>query len=369
MLTTRVLSASMVLSLCVGCASQARVVGAEGARHALCEGATDCLVDLSTQRIVESELDRLMTDAAHRRAVIVVIEPTTGALLAMGGRDGVTNEPWLAATRAVPPGSVMKSFTLAAALEHGVVDETTQVVGEGGKWRLGPTELIADRVPRGEMSVEDVLVFSSNIGTAKVAQQLGPAPLDELYDVLQLRKSVTKKMRAGQVPILRNLSEPAALRVAFGADLELSPLQVAAAYGAFADEGRYHPVAVTRSAQTTVRQAFTPRTATRMQRLLAQTVARDDGTGAAARLPLATVAGKTGTAPLEEGVVWADFVGFPLASPSSAGLQPFLAAGAPFVVLVGVETTAPGYSGGKVAAPSAARVISALLNPPVVTPR
>lgn len=354
--TLRVSLASMWLVMCVGCASQARVVGPEGAREALCEGAADCTVDLAAQRVVEAELERLTSQRTTRRAVVVVIEPTTGALLAMGGRDGATNEPWLAALRAVDPGSVMKSFTLAAALDHGVVDETTKVLGEGGRWRLTEKELINDRVPRGEMSVEDVLVFSSNIGTAKVAQQLGAEPLSELFQTLQLDQSVTRKMRKGHVPALETLSEPAMLRVAFGADVELSPLQVAAAYTAFADEGRYHPVAVTRAGQSTSRQAFSALTATRMQRLLAQTVARDDGTGQQARLPLHVVAGKTGTWQVEDGVSWANFVGFPLPE-SATGHR------VPFVVLVGVETSATGYSGGTLAAPSAARVISALLNP------
>lgn len=365
--TLRVSFASVLLSLCVGCASQtsqARVTTPEGAREALCGTATDCTVDLAAQRVVEAELDRLSAEPKNRRAVIVVIEPLTGALIAMGGREAraetTINEPWLAALRAVDPGSVMKSFTIASALDHGVVDETTKVSGEGGKWRLDEKEVITDRVPRGEMSVEDVMVFSSNIGTAKIAQQLGGEPLAELYATLQLRESVTQKMRAGNVPKVDLLTEPAMLRVAFGADVEISPLQLAAAYTAFADEGRYHPVAVTKAGQKTPRQAFTAMTATRMQRLLAQTIARDDGTGAPARLALHAVAGKTGTWQVEEGVSWANFAGFPLGEAATGNKVPF-------VVYVGVETTATGYSGGTLAAPSAARVISALLNPPPAT--
>jgi cell division protein FtsI (penicillin-binding protein 3) len=353
----RVLLTAVSLVSCVGCASQVRVVGPEGARDALCEGAKDCTIDLALQRVVESELDRLAADKANQRAVVVLLDPATGALLAMGGRDGTVNEPWLAATRAIDPGSVMKSFTIAAALEEGVVDESTTVLGEGGKWRLDEKELINDRVPRGEMTVEDVLVFSSNIGTAKVAQRLGAGPLASLYESLQLGEAVLPKMRQGHLPAVRTLEAPALYRVAFGADVELSPLQLAAAYGAFADEGRYHPVAVTRGGEKTARQAFTAKTATRMQLLLAQTVARDDGTGAPARLPLHAVAGKTGTWQEQEGVSWANFVGFPLAEPGTHGRVPF-------VVYVGVETTATGYSGGTLAAPSAARIISAALNPP-----
>ncbi|MFT3712159.1 MAG: penicillin-binding transpeptidase domain-containing protein [Archangium sp.] len=358
--TLRVFSTAVLLATCVACASQARVVGPEGARDALCDGAKDCTIDLSLQRVVEAELDRLSAEPANKRAVIVMLDPSTGALLAMGGREGTVNEPWLAATRAVDPGSVMKSFTIAAALDQGVVEETTTVMGEGGKWRLGEKEIINDRVPRGEMSVEDVLVFSSNIGTAKVAEQLGAEPLAALYESLQLDQTMLPKMRKGHVPNVRTLEPPARYRVAFGADVEISPLQIAAAYGAFADEGRYHPVAVTRAGEKTARQAFTAKTATRMQLLLAQTVARDDGTGAPARLPLHAVAGKTGTWQIEDGVNWANFAGFPLAEAATQDRVPF-------VVYVGIETTSTGYSGGTLAAPSAARVISAALNPPPPT--
>jgi cell division protein FtsI (penicillin-binding protein 3) len=139
--------------------------------------------------------------------------------------------------------------------------------------------------------------------------------------------------------------------VAFGADLEPTPLQLASSFSIFAALGQHRPLSVTLAGQRPAKLVLTEGTAVRMQRLLAQTVARDDGTGAQARLPGLTVAGKTGTSPLQEGVNWANFVGFPL-EPSPR-----------FVVLVGVETTAPGYSGGTLAAPSFARVLSALTTP------
>ena len=342
----------MRATICLLLLSCASVPVPVASRQALCDGAWDCTIDSGAQAVVEAELDRLAQEPTNRRAVIVVLDPGTGSILAMGGRRAGTSVPWLAGKIAVDPGSVMKAFTLAAALENGVVDETTEVAGEGGRWRRGPEELITDRVARGVMSVEDVLVFSSNIGTAKVAVRLGFEPLADLYDAVGLASAPLPQMRPGVVPDLRKVEPALATRVAFGGDVEPTPLQLASSFSLFAARGLHRPLSVTQSGQRAARQVLTERTAVRMQRLLAQTVARDDGTGAPARLAGVTVAGKTGTWQLEEGSNWATFVGFPVeAAPR-------------LLVLVGVDTSAPGYGGGTVAAPSFARVLSALLNPP-----
>ena len=324
----------------LGCASVST------SRETLCNGAPDCTVDHLAQAIVETELDRL---AVHRRAVIVVIDPATGSLLAMGGRELGKSNPWLGGKLAVESGSVMKSFTIAAALENGVIDETTEVAGEGGKWRRSKDELITDRVAHGIMSVEDVLVYSSNIGTAKVAVQLGPDPLADFYEAISLSSAPLPQMRPGVVPNLRTVDNAVATRVAFGAEVEPTPLQLASSFSIFAAHGAYRPLSITLSGQRPARQVLTDATTVRMQRLLAQTVARDDGTGAQARLPGLVVAGKTGTAPLPEERRWADFVGFNVDGSRH------------YVVLVGIETAQQGYSGGTLAAPSFARVLSALI--------
>ena len=332
----------LCFTLLLSCAS---VPTAVTSRQVLCSGATDCTIDPFAQAVVEQELDRLAT---NRRAVIVVIDSSTGSLLAAGGRELGKSVPWLSGKLAVDPGSIMMSFTLAAALENGIVDETTEVAGEGGKWRRAPDELITDRVARGMMSIEDVLVYSSNIGAAKLAGLLGPEPLAELFENVGLATAPLPAMRRGLVPRLREVKEADAIRVAYGADVEPTPLQLASSFSLFAAHGRHRPLSVTLAGQRPAKQVLTERTAGRMERLLAQTVARDDGTGAQARLPGLTVAGKSGTWLLQEGVSWVNFVGFSVENPPR------------FVILVGVETSSPGHGGGTLAAPSFARVLLAL---------
>lgn len=317
-------------------------------RQLLCNDAPDCTIDPQTQSLIEQELDRLSAEPGTRKAVIVVLEPSTGSLLAMGGRELGKSNPWLAGKMTVDPGSIMKTFTIAAALEHGVIEETTEVAGEGGKWRRAPDDLITDRVAHGVMNIEDVLAFSSNIGTAKVAVKLGPEPSAELYDAVELSAAPLPQMKRGRVPDLRSVDAGIATRVAFGAEVEPTPLQLASSFSLFAAHGRHRKLNITQGGQGSASQVLSERTATRMELLLAQTVARDDGTGSRARLPGITVAGKTGTWQLQEGASWANFVGFPV-EPNPR-----------FVILVGVETTQPGYGGGTLAAPSFARVLSVL---------
>jgi cell division protein FtsI (penicillin-binding protein 3) len=268
------------------------------------------------QRLVDLEVARLARLPGTRLAVVAVLEPS-GRVLALGGQRGAVMDRELPATLRRDPGSVMKTFSLGAALEAGVVTRANVVSGEGGRWTLG-SRVIEDASGHQTMTVDDVAAFSSNVGTAKVFALLGPARLEAT-------------LRALGLPTPPMPDAEAAVGVSFGADVTPTPLEVARAYAAVAS-GR----------------AF-PGQHGEVVALLQQTVDRDDGTGRGARVPGVAVAGKTGTCPLPDGAVYADFAGF-------------LPAGAPrYVVLVGLETTARGYAGGTVAAPAFARLGAQLL--------
>jgi cell division protein FtsI (penicillin-binding protein 3) len=263
------------------------------------------------QRLVDQEVARLARLPGTRLAMVAVLEPS-GRVLALGGQRGEVVDRELPATLRRDPGSVMKAFTLGAALEAGLVTRATVVSGEGGRWTLG-SRVIEDASGHQAMTVDDVAAFSSNVGTAKVFALLGPARLEAT-------------LRALGIPTPPMPDAEAAVGVSFGADVTPTPLEVARAYAAIAS-GR----------------AF-PRQHAEVVALLQQTVDRDDGTGHRARIPGVAVAGKTGTCAAEGGVAYADFVGF-------------LPAGDPrYVVLVGLETSARGYAGGTVAAPAFARL-------------
>jgi cell division protein FtsI (penicillin-binding protein 3) len=268
------------------------------------------------QALVDDEVATLSRLPGSRVVVVAVLEPS-GRVVALGGsRAGVVDRT-LASTVRRDPGSVMKTFSIGAALEAGLVTPTTVVDGGGGHLQLGD-RAIDDQLPHGPMTVDDVMAFSSNVGTARVFLLLGHERLQTALHELGL-------------PTPPMGDDQHAVGVAYGADVLPTPLELASAFAMVAS-GR----------------AFPSHHAEVMQ-VLQHTVDRDDGTGHGARIEGVAVAGKTGTYPLGDDATYGDFVGaFPAAAPK-------------YVVLVGVETTQHGYTGGSVAAPAFARLGTKLL--------
>jgi cell division protein FtsI (penicillin-binding protein 3) len=268
------------------------------------------------QAAVDAEVSRLASLPETSLAMVVVLDPN-GTVLALGGQRGAQVDRTLPQTLRRDPGSVMKTFTIGAAIERGLVTPSTIISGEHGTWVYG-SRTITDVVAHEAFTVDDVMAFSSNVGTAKVFALLGHR---ELEKTLQALKLPTPPME----------TDEAAIGVSYGADVSPTPLELAQAYAAIAS-GRAFP--------THTAEVLT---------LLRHTVDRDDGTGAGARIAGVAVAGKTGTWTIDEHTKYADFVGI-------------LPAEAPrFVVLVGLESSAQGYTGGSIAAPAFARLGAKLL--------
>lgn len=274
------------------------------------------LLTQQLETLIDAEVASLAAQPGTRLAVVAVLDPS-GRVLALGGQRGTTVDRTLPAMLRRDPGSVMKTFTIGTAIDEGVVKATSTVSGEGGTWAaFGRT--IRDVTPHGEMSIDDVLAFSSNIGTAKVFEQLGHERLE-------------RKLKALGLPTPPMNDDASSVGVSYGADIEPTPLELAKAFAAIASG-----------------EAF-PNHTTEVLELMRHTVDRDDGTGRQARVKGVTVAGKTGTWAIDDVASYANFVGI-------------VPADAPrYIVLVGVETTEKGYSGGSIAAPAFARVASALM--------
>jgi beta-lactamase regulating signal transducer with metallopeptidase domain len=277
--------------------------------------------DPALQSAAEAELDHAM--AAHHAsgAIAVVLDAKTGAVLAAATRgDGD-------ARAARSPGSTMKPFTFAAALEAGVVVATTRIDCEGGTRRYGDGTL-SDASPHGMLDLGGILAVSSNVCTAKLAEPLGD----------RLAESLRRYHFAAPAHIDTHSIDGAA--IALGG-IPASALDVAAGYTAFADGGIYH---APDGSSERVMAADTART---VMTLLDRVVNDADGTGQAARIAGIRVAGKTGTAQSRGDRHYASFVGI-------------VPADAPrFVVLVGVDGVTG--AGGKVAAPVFARIASRAL--------
>src|SRR5712671_1670497 len=139
-------------------------------------------VDLNLQNIVENEIDAAVREYSPEKAIIILMRPQTGEILAMANRPNFdlnqrsTAKPEQMKNRAVidlmEPGSTFKIVAAAAALNEKKVRPDTTIFCENGVWNYGGRAL-HDHRPYGELSVRDILVKSSNIGAAKLAICLG----------------------------------------------------------------------------------------------------------------------------------------------------------------------------------------------------
>jgi len=305
---------------------------------------------------------------------IVVLDVASGEILALTNwpsfdparRDHM--EPERLRNRAVTdtfePGSTIKPFSIATALEAGVVTPGTPIDTSPGWIRIGG-RTITDTSSHGLLTVEQVLAKSSNVGTAKIALQL---PAQNLWDTLTA-------VGFGQAPhaglsgaVTGRLRPPGTWReieqatIAYGYGVSVSLLQLARAYLVFARDGDIVPVSVMRAeAQAPAVPVLRPQTAQSVRRML-ELAASDEGTAARARVPGYRVAGKTGTArKLRDGhysdAYISSFVGFAPAS------------GARVVIAVMIDDPKAGrYFGGEVAAPVFSQVAAGALRALQVAP-
>jgi beta-lactamase regulating signal transducer with metallopeptidase domain len=290
-------------------------------------------VDPQIQAIVDDEVERLNKDWAPCAAIVLVLDPQTGHVLAAAYRGGTESTAQLAAVRPMVPGSTMKPLVIAAALEEGVIHPSDKFDASPG-----PLAPLKDAEPHGVLDVREILTVSSNVGLAKIFDRLGGAKL----------ATWGKRFHLASVPSTIP-DGPSGAAVAIGAKFSSSPLEIAAAFATLANGGVYHaPTFVPR--RDDGERVVRAETATTVLDLL-EGVTSDHGTGKAARLDGVKVAGKTGTSHLGEGPndYYASFVGTAPADHPR------------YVIFVGAETPRDGGSGGKVAAPVFARVMNRLL--------
>jgi beta-lactamase regulating signal transducer with metallopeptidase domain len=312
-------------------------------------------LDPRLQNIAEEELGRAMDTSKAAAGVVLVLDPSTGEVVANAGRDhGVSAD--VAVRSAYVTGSTLKPFTLAAALEEGAVSPTDRFDCEGGAWTYHG-ETIHDADSHRWLTVPELLAVSSNIGFGKIYDRLGEEPLERWLHSFRFGAApAIAGAASGWLPSRVEDRSAAGVMLAIGEKLTASPLQLAAAYAVFANGGYYVPPTLTRRAGGVPREAVVkPETARTVMTMLEGVVSRDEATGTRARVEGLRVAGKTGTAgwvlPDGRERYYASFVGLvPATSPR-------------FVILVGLEEPDGEKAGGLVAAPVFSRVASRALAP------
>jgi beta-lactamase regulating signal transducer with metallopeptidase domain len=309
-------------------------------------------IDPRIQQIADEELDRTVTEWQAAAGAVVVLDPSTGEILANAGRDHGARAD-VAVQRAYITGSTLKAITLAAALDEGVVTAADRFDCENGARSYG-AKVLHDAGPNGSLTVPEMLAVSTNVGFSKVFDRLGGDRLGRWLRRFHFGAAPgLAGAAAGEVPArIEDRSFDGAV-VAIGEAMTASPLQVAAAYAAFANDGAYVAPTLTRRADRAAREPLMrPETSRAVLSMLEGVVNGEHATGTQARVAGARVAGKTGTAEWASpggAVVYASFVGIvPADRPR-------------FVILVGVEAPRAGGTGGSVAAPAFARVASRAL--------
>jgi cell division protein FtsI/penicillin-binding protein 2 len=319
-------------------------------------------LDHQLQASAEDILARTVRAWKAKGATAVVLDPRTGAVLAMANYPSydvnrfATAVPDARRNRAVTdlyePGSTFKIVTVAAALEDGLVTPASSY------W-LEPTIQVSDRVIHEahdrvaqRMSVRTILAESSNVGTITIAQKLGAGGLASWIDRFGFGQRTGVDFpgeSAGLVLPLERWSGSTIGTVPIGQGIAVTPLQMVSAFAAIGNGGvRMRPHLVEKVGGKKVargdgKRIVSRRTADRMMSMFRNVVV--EGTGAEAAIPGYTVAGKTGTAAKPEGGKYvAKYVA------SFVGLVP--AARPRLAVLVAVDEPKGQIWGGVVAAPA-----------------
>ncbi|MEM9756012.1 MAG: penicillin-binding protein 2, partial [Pseudomonadota bacterium] len=309
--------------------TSAEVIGAAGVEAAFDaflrdpanEGAPLRLsLDLTLQAAMEEVLAGGMSIMHAEGAAAVLMEVQTGQILAIASlpdfdpnappppqTDGADDDSPLF-NRAIQGvyelGSVFKAFTIAQALDLNLVSPATPI-DTTGPLRLGGFSIRDFRDHGPVQSVREVIVNSSNIGTARIAADIGAprqrAFLEALGFTAPLPVEVIEARRAA--PILpQRWGDLTIATVSYGHGIAVSPLHLAAGYATILGDGRLvTPTLLADAAPTPGPQVIAPETVAEMRDLLRAVVR--DGTATMADVPGYSVAGKTGTAdlPLPDG--------------------------------------------------------------------
>lgn len=275
-------------------------------------------IDEVIQYLAERELEDAVNRAQAKSGTMIVLDPKTGAVLAMAvsprfdpnAVSALSADRWRnrALTDAYEPGSTMKAMMAAAAIEERVVRPNTMVFGEHGHMTVANT-VIHDHERLGWVSFAQVIQKSSNIGAAKTGMALGEQRLYRYLQAFGFGQRTEIDLPGEGVGLVRNTKDwgrRSVASISMGQEIGVTPLQMVAAIAAIANGGvlmKPHVVSEIRDADGHVlkqvppqakRRVVSPETARSVTKILEGVVT--DGTGTKAAIPGFRVAGKTGTA-------------------------------------------------------------------------
>ena len=325
-------------------------------------------LDSKVQYIAYSQLKQAVEEYKAKAGGAVVVDARTGEILALANwptynpnnRERLSGAQLRnrALTDTFEPGSTMKPFTAAMALEGGKVAFNTVVNCAPGRMSIGPAT-ISDAHPHGALTVAQVIQKSSNVGSAKLALAFQPREMWTMLDAagfgqaprLDFPGEVNGRLRPWKTwrPI-----EQATM--AYGHGISVSLIQLVRAYTVFARDGDIIPLTLLKQQDDTPvtgMRVFSPQTARELRAML-EMVVSPEGTAPKARVAGYRVGGKTGTAyKVESGQYVKKYVA------SFVGLAPI--SNPRVVVAVMIDEPSGAHYGGDVAGPAFAQIMGGTL--------
>ena len=333
----------------------------------------DLSIDLRLQYLAYQELKSAISHYGAASGSVVILDVPTGQVLAMVNQPSYNPNNRLnldlatvrnrAATDEFEPGSTVKPFTVAVALQSGYNSES-EIDTDPGFVRVG-NFTIRDPSNRGVLNLSQIIAKSSQVGISKLALTLNEYDVWALFQDVGFGQSTGFGFpgeRAGYLPNHRRWTDIERATFAYGYGLTVTPLQLASAYLAIASGGMRRDVTLLKNVEVNETRVLTKDVANSVNLMLRAVVT--DGTGSKAAIPAYQVAGKTGTVRKigEGGYEDTQHIAF------FAGMTPAEDPRLVAVVLINEPQTQE-YGGGALAAPVFSRVMGGALRLLNVPPR
>jgi len=278
-------------------------------------------IDNRIQYLVETKLKEAVLDKGAKGGLAIVMDPKTGEILALANQygfnpnniSGLKPDIWRnrAITDYYDPGSTFKPFLVAGAMEEKVVKESDKFFCEKGNYKIADRVIHeANKKQHGTLTVREILKYSSNIGSAKIAQKMGKEKFAEYIQKFGFGEKTGIELpgeSAGSVRPVKNWVPVDTAMIAFGQGVSVTAIQLITAVSAIANDGVLMKPYIVRGiadqdnrlvklyTPTVTRKVISPDVAKRLTKMLTDVVGAEDGTGKNARIVNLAVAGKTGT--------------------------------------------------------------------------
>jgi cell division protein FtsI (penicillin-binding protein 3) len=268
-------------------------------------------IDTHIQHAAEQALANSIAKYEAKAGIVLVVDVKSGDILAMASepffnpntvRSSRPSQRRLRPlTDIYEPGSTMKPFLFAAALQEGTITPDTLIDCENGRWTVA-RRVIRDTHPSRWLPAHKVLRYSSNIGSAKIGMNLGSGVYYDYLTKLGFGEKTHLGLPGESSGILRPPGSWTSVDLAcisFGQSIGVTAVQLARAFLCLANQGTTRDLNLILSPKEARKnasiQVFTPKTAATVLKMMEEVV-QEDGTGRSARIEGITMAGKTGTA-------------------------------------------------------------------------